>query len=222
MGCRKMGVRKRGWFFWFYVRSRLSAFARACAHLSAFWVQFQRAWNLRSLRLFAFVCVCKHPILLHPPLRHPDRIARFVIRIARLETSKLRTSVVGISQVHNPPPSQTAQISKKTISLNAWKFQAFAWNVQSRLKTSISLDIFNLNLENSPQKKIGVWWVVRLNFPSRLKMSFVSISLENFNLVPKDNLKITQDFPSLPNPQILGKDRENTKITKEFLCLEFA
>ena len=39
-------------------------------------------------------------------------------------------------------------------------------------KISISLEIFNLDLQNSPQEKIGVWWVARLKS---------SISLENFN-----------------------------------------
>ena len=36
----------------------------------------------------------------------------------------------------------------------------------------------------------------------------------------KENLKFTKDSLSLPNPQILGKDRENTKITKEIPCLK--
>ena len=36
-----------------------------------------------------------------------------------------------------------------------------------------------------------------------------------FSVLPRKNLKFTKDFLSLPNPQILGKDRENTKITKE-------
>ena len=48
-----------------------------------------------------------------------------------------------------------------------------SWKIQSRLKFSIfKLDIFNLDLQNSPQK-IGGWCVARLKF---------SISLENFNL----------------------------------------
>ena len=41
----------------------------------------------------------------------------------------------------------------------------------SRLIFSISLEMFNLDLQNSPHK-IGVWWVARLK---------ISISLENFN-----------------------------------------
>ena len=45
--------------------------------------------------------------------------------------------------------------------------------MQSRLKFSISLEIFNLDLQNSPQK-IGGWWVARLK---------VSISLENFKIL---------------------------------------
>ena len=48
--------------------------------------------------------------------------------------------------------------------------------IQSRLKISIALEIFNLdwNFQSWPQfpTKIGVWWVVRLKF---------SISIENFN-----------------------------------------
>ena len=39
-----------------------------------------------------------------------------------------------------------------------------------------------------------------------------------FSVLPRKNLKITKDFLSLPNPQILGKERENTKITKEIPC----
>ena len=49
---------------------------------------------------------------------------------------------------------------------------------QSRLKFSISLEIFNPDLENSP-RKIGVWWVARLKF---------SISLENFKILNFFNL----------------------------------
>ena len=45
------------------------------------------------------------------------------------------------------------------------------WNFQSRLKISISIENFNPDLQNSPQK-IGVCWVARLKF---------SISIENFN-----------------------------------------
>ena len=45
------------------------------------------------------------------------------------------------------------------------------WNFQSRLKISISIEIFNPDLQNSPQI-IGVCWGSRLKF---------SISIENFN-----------------------------------------
>ena len=41
------------------------------------------------------------------------------------------------------------------------------------MKFSISLEFFNLDLENSPQK-IGGWWVARLK---------ISISLENFKIL---------------------------------------
>ena len=60
--------------------------------------------------------------------------------------------------------------------LNAWKLQVFAWNFQSRLKTSISLEMFNLDLENSPQKKKGFGGRLAWNFQARLKFSS---SLEN-------------------------------------------
>ena len=39
------------------------------------------------------------------------------------------------------------------------KFEKF----QSRLKCSISLEMFNLDLQNSPQKKSRFWWAVCLN-----------------------------------------------------------
>ena len=60
--------------------------------------------------------------------------------------------------------SQRAQILKKF---------KIAWNFQSRLEISISLEIFNPDLQNSPQK-IGVWWVARLK---------ISSSLENFKIL---------------------------------------
>ena len=41
-----------------------------------------------------------------------------------------------------------------------------------------------------------------------------------FSVLPRKNLKFTKDYISLPNPQILGKDREHTKITKEIPCLK--
>ena len=44
---------------------------------------------------------------------------------------------------------------------------------QTRLKFSISLEMFNLDLQNSPQK-IAFWWVARLK---------ISISLENFKIL---------------------------------------
>ena len=45
--------------------------------------------------------------------------------------------------------------------------------IQERLKFSISLEIFNPDLQNSPQK-IGVWWVARLK---------ISSSPENFKIL---------------------------------------
>ena len=51
-------------------------------------------------------------------------------------------------------------------------FEYFDWNVQSRLKCSISLESFNLasNFQLSPSEfpaKKGPWWVTRLKFYSR-------------------------------------------------------
>ena len=58
-----------------------------------------------------------------------------------------------------------------------------AWNFQSRLKTSISLEIFNLVLQqNSPQQN-RVWWAALLKFQSRLKIS-----------IPEGDLEIFQSF----------------------------
>ena len=45
--------------------------------------------------------------------------------------------------------------------------------MQDRLKNSRSLEIFNPDLQNSPQK-IGVWWMARLK---------ISSSLENFKIL---------------------------------------
>ena len=56
-------------------------------------------------------------------------------------------------------------------------------NFHSRMKFSISLEIFNPDLRNSPQK-IGVWWVARLKF---------SISLENFKILIFFNLWALRD-----------------------------
>ena len=50
-------------------------------------------------------------------------------------------------------------------------------NIQSRLKFSISLENFDPDLQNSPQK-IGVWWAARLQ---------CSISLENFKILKNFN-----------------------------------
>ena len=69
---------------------------------------------------------------------------------------------------------------KKSISLERLKFSNF------RLTCSISLENFNLawNVQSRPwefptKKGFGGW--LAWNLQSRLKMSFVSISLENFN-----------------------------------------
>ena len=81
--------------------------------------------------------------------------------------------------------SQRARILKK-INL-AWTLESFkflleifnlAWKLQSRLKISI----LTLGI---PHKNRGLVGGSLEIFQSRLKMSFVSISLENFNLVPK-------------------------------------
>ena len=82
----------------------------------------------------------------------------------------------GVRRSHK---TQRARILKRNTLLNAWNFQAFAWNCQSRLKTSISLEIFNLDLENSHKNRglVGgsleissLAWK-RHSFQSRLKIS---------------------------------------------------
>ena len=47
------------------------------------------------------------------------------------------------------PVPEGPNLEKNQSRLNAWKFQVFAWNFQSHLKTSISLEIFNPNFVNS-------------------------------------------------------------------------
>ena len=41
-----------------------------------------------------------------------------------------------------------------------------------------------------------------------------------FSVLPRKNLKFTKDFSHCRTHKILGKDRENTKITKEIPCLK--
>ena len=72
LGCRKRGCVKGGATFDF-------AFVRVCLHFLAFARVYLRFRSLVRgpeicvcLRLRAFVCVCKHPLLLHPLLRHPE------------------------------------------------------------------------------------------------------------------------------------------------------
>ena len=79
------------------------------------------------------------------------------------------------------PFPEGPNLEKNQSRLNAWKIQVFAWNSQSRLKTSISLENFQSWPWEFPTTKKGIWWWLAWNFQSRLKMSFVSISLENFN-----------------------------------------
>ena len=55
----------------------------------------------------------------------------------------------------------------------------FAWNFQSRLKTSISLEFVRCWPWEFPTN-IGVGWVARLNFQSRLKISSVQSRLKIF------------------------------------------
>ena len=65
---------------------------------------------------------------------------------------------------------------------NLEKFQDRLKIFQSRLKISISLEIFNPDFQNSPQK-IGVWWVARLKMSSSLenfKIWALGISTKNF------------------------------------------
>ena len=61
-----------------------------------------------------------------------------------------------------------------------------AWNLQSRLKISISLENFNLDLQNSTKKKFGgrLAW----NFQSRLKFQSQRAILEFFQSLEDRNL----------------------------------
>ena len=66
----QQGVHERGCSYLILHCSRLSAFARLCARLSAFWVPFPESRKFVFVCvgscLFAFACVCKHPLLLPP------------------------------------------------------------------------------------------------------------------------------------------------------------
>ena len=74
------------------------------------------------------------------------------------------------SWIHRTPISLRAQI------LKTFKI---AWNFQSRLKISLSLEMFNPDLQNSPQKNRGL----------------VGGSLENFKLALKfQDLEFFQDL----------------------------
>ena len=68
-------------------------------------------------------------------------------------------------------PPIFGSVTLPTLRAQRLKKINFDWKFQSRLKISISIEIFNPDLQNSPQK-IGVCWVARLKF---------SISIENFN-----------------------------------------
>ena len=72
-----------------------------------------------------------------------------------------------------PNQSLCAKYQRHTLRLRAQRLKQFNldWEFQSRLKISISIENFNPDLQNSPQK-IGVCWGSRLKF---------SISIENFN-----------------------------------------
>ena len=85
----------------------------------------------------------------------------------------------------SPTPGPANPFSKhlnvgllRTLSAQRLKEINLAWTFQSRLKISISIDIFDLDLQNFPQK-IGSWWVARLK---------ESISLENFKILNIFNL----------------------------------
>ena len=74
------------------------------------------------------------------------------------------------SSTGNPPVPKGPKIEK---------FQSrLKFSIPLEMKISISLEIFNPDLQNSPQK-IGVWWAARLKF---------SISLENFKILIFFNL----------------------------------
>ena len=82
---------------------------------------------------------------------------------------------------------------------NLEKFK-IAWNFQDRLKFSISLEIFNLDLRNSPQK-IGGWWVARLKNSS---------SLENFKILKFFKIWALRDLGAPNHPP--GKLTPNCPI----------
>ena len=63
-------------------------------------------------------------------------------------------------------------VKSKTLRAQRLKKINLDWNFQSRLKISISLEIFNPGPSEFPTKKIGFWCVARLK---------ISVPIENFN-----------------------------------------
>ena len=109
------------------------------------------------------------------------------------------------------PGPDPNQFWKPPESLRAQRLKKFnlAWNSQSRLKISISIEIFNLALQNFPQK-IGPWWVARLKF---------SISLESFKILNFFNLWALGDYDRPDQLQRLRMpDLENSRKSSRKRC----
>ena len=79
-------------------------------------------------------------------------------------------------------------------------FKLFAWKFHSRLKTSFSLENFNLDLENSPQLEPLLCgslenFILDWRFHSRLKVSIPDENLENFLSLGPGHWEIKGRFP---------------------------
>ena len=77
---------------------------------------------------------------------------RFSLRRESLTRSFLQRKRVKMILAADP---EGPNLEKNQSRLNAWKFQAFAWNFQSRLKTSISLEI-SISTLKTPHNNRGV------------------------------------------------------------------
>ena len=126
----------------------------------------------------------------------------------------------------------------KTLRAHRLKKFDLAWNFQSRSQISVSLENFNLDLQNSP-RKIGFGGRLAWNFQSRSKTSIPESDLEIFQSLgpsgkakkgrigtdesksgnpPCPSFPITKNLRSLANPQ---SSWQNTKITKGNCLLLF-
>ena len=141
-----------------------------------------------------------------------------------IKTSKLRWAPDSGPYHHGQTPrvATRATIYRSALRAQILKKFKIAWNFQSRLKFSISLENFNLawNFQSwppeFPTKKIGVWWVARLK---------ISSSLENFKIlkffIPEATCAHTADMRGRCNrihePLILPvreKKREEGEVKK--------